>query len=96
MVDRTIIDHKLLQQLAGLAQLRLAADRENLLRERLQHVLGAFAAQRELPTTPEQSPGNCLPLREDEPEPALAVADVLANAPQQAAHCFVVPRMPPP
>lgn len=91
------IDRALLQQLAELARLHLPQDRLGVLLPRLQRVLAAFEALRDLPTSEaEPSPyPRPLPmaLRLDAAEPALPLEQVLANAPRSAAGAFVVPRV---
>ncbi|MEO6597298.1 MAG: Asp-tRNA(Asn)/Glu-tRNA(Gln) amidotransferase subunit GatC, partial [Planctomycetota bacterium] len=91
------IDRALLQQLAELSRLHLPQDRQAMLLARLQRVLSAFEALRDMSTgeaapTPYRRP---LPmtLRVDVAEAPLPVEKVLANAPRCAAGSFVVPRV---
>lgn len=96
MIDPVAIDRKWLQHLAGLVQLRLGGERENVLHRRLQDILDAFASLRTVPPVPEPDPATTLILRDDCPEPPMAVATALANAPRQSSQCFEVPRITPP
>lgn len=96
MIDPVAIDRKSLLHLAELVQLRLGGERENVLHRRLQDILDAFASLRTVPPIPDPAPANTLALRDDCPEPPMAVAAALANAPRQSSHCFEVPRIPPP
>jgi aspartyl-tRNA(Asn)/glutamyl-tRNA(Gln) amidotransferase subunit C len=91
------IDRALLSRLEEMARLHIPADRQPVVRERLQRIVEAFAALRDLPTaraeaTPSAPPAPT-PLRPDQAGPVLTPAEVLANAPQQAAGCFLVPRV---
>jgi aspartyl-tRNA(Asn)/glutamyl-tRNA(Gln) amidotransferase subunit C len=90
--DRTTIQH-----LAELARLHLPADRLPVLRQRLQRLVDAFGALGELPLpNPADQLGEpqaALVLRPDVPLPPLSPEQALANAPQQAAGAFLVPRV---
>jgi aspartyl-tRNA(Asn)/glutamyl-tRNA(Gln) amidotransferase subunit C len=88
------IDRAEIQHLADLARLHIPAERHAVLRERLERIVAAFSALQEGgaiqdATTDERA----LALRADVAEPPLTPAQVLANAPQQAGDCFVVPRV---
>jgi Asp-tRNA(Asn)/Glu-tRNA(Gln) amidotransferase C subunit len=97
-------DRNTMQHLAELARLHLTADRLPLLRQRLQRLVDAFGALAE-PTGPaaggddaagtDLDPGaaTSLALRTDLPLPPLPPEQALANAPQQAAGAFLVPRV---
>ncbi len=88
------IDRALMQRLADLARLHLAADRQAVLRERLERIVAAFSALQEAAPADGTVPTpRALPLRADVAEPPLPPAQVLANAPRQAGDCFVVPRV---
>lgn len=102
------LDRDALQHLATLARLHLTSDRMPLLRARLQRLLEAFSAlpapsgggtgDRGGPHLAglDLGPSGLTPslaLRRDEPAPPLPPAAVLANAPQQAAGAFLVPRV---
>jgi len=91
------IDRALLSHLEEMARLHISTDRLPVVRERLQRIVEAFAALRDLATagvepTP-ASPPSPPPLRPDQPGPVLTPSEVLANAPQHAAGCFLVPRV---
>jgi aspartyl/glutamyl-tRNA(Asn/Gln) amidotransferase C subunit len=86
------IDRALMQHLANLARLHVPAERAATLRQRLERIVVAFSALQPADgfAAPPETP---LGLRPDVPERPLAPADVLANAPRQAAGSFVVPRV---
>ena len=87
-------DESEIERLERMARLHVPAGRRPELQRRLQAILGAFQALRSLPT--DAAPGNDptpLPLREDQPATGLDNDQVLANAPQKAAGCFLVPRV---
>jgi len=90
------IDRAMVQNLADLARLHLPVERQDALLQRLQRIVLAFDALRQLPT--EQAPANPpslapLRLRPDVAEPPLPIAQVLANTRHHAAAAFVVPRV---
>jgi aspartyl-tRNA(Asn)/glutamyl-tRNA(Gln) amidotransferase subunit C len=88
-IDRTAIQH-----LADLARLHIPAERHAVLRERLERIVAAFSALQEGGAMQDAATAEgALPLRADVAEPPLPLAQVLANAPQQAGDCFVVPRV---
>lgn len=91
------IDRALLCRLEELARLHVPADRVTVVRERLQRIVDAFEALRKLDTTGVEPAVPTRPsppmLRPDHPGPVLAPDEVLANAPRQAAGCFLVPRV---
>jgi len=88
------IDRALMQHLADLARLHIPAERQAALRERLERIVAAFSAlQPEQPASAPAAAAAGLRLRTDGAELPLAVDAVLANAPQQAAGSFVVPRV---
>jgi Asp-tRNA(Asn)/Glu-tRNA(Gln) amidotransferase C subunit len=99
-------DRLTLQHLAELARLHLTADRQPLVRQRLQRLVEAFGALAEQPDPvadadregrpdPGSDPGEAatLSLRPDLPLPPLRPEQALANAPKQAAGAFLVPRV---
>lgn len=92
-----VIDRNLIQHLAELARLHIPAERQPELRARLERIIAAFSAldPSAAAATARQAAAMPAPLglRADRPEPPLAVAVVLQNAPQQAAGSFVVPRV---
>jgi aspartyl/glutamyl-tRNA(Asn/Gln) amidotransferase C subunit len=86
----------MVQNLADLARLHLPVERQAVLLQRLQRIVQAFDALRQLPT--EQAPANLpslppLCLRPDVAEPPLPIAQVFANTRHHAAAAFVVPRV---
>jgi aspartyl/glutamyl-tRNA(Asn/Gln) amidotransferase C subunit len=86
----------MVQNLAELARLHLPVERQAVLLERLQRIVLAFDALRELPTDPAPTDLRSMPplgLRPDVAEPALPVAQVFANTRHHAASAFVVPRV---
>ncbi len=88
------IDRALLRALQGLAQLHIPAEHEGTVRARLQRILEAFAALDRLPAdAPAPPPETGVSLRADVAGPVLTPEQVLANAPRQAAGCFLVPRV---
>jgi len=94
MQEPPLVDRALMQRLAGLARLQLGAAKEAALQQRLERIVAAFStlepiAEAKPPAAPAAAPF----LRSDLVEPVLSPAQVLANAPQQAAGCFVVPRV---
>lgn len=96
MTSPPTFDRQLLRRLADLARLHVAADRQADLQGRLEKIVAAFAALRDLPplrdgSEPDAEPG--VTLRPDLAEPPMAPADVLANAPRHAGGAFVVPRV---
>jgi aspartyl/glutamyl-tRNA(Asn/Gln) amidotransferase C subunit len=95
MPNPLVIDRALVQHLAELARLSVSAERAQVLRGRLERVLEAFAALQgaELPTADRIESAMAQALRPDVAEAPLPVETVLANAPQQAAGTFVVPRV---
>ena len=104
MPSPTEFDRTTIQHLAELARLHLPADRLPVLRQRLQRLVDAFGALGELPLPatdqqggqqgdPQDEPQAAVVLRPDVPLPPLSPEQALANAPQQAAGAFVVPRV---
>ena len=77
-----------------MARLNGPSERRPELQRRLQAILSAFQALRSVPTesVPTAEP-SALPLRQDEATAGLDNEQVLANAPQKAAGCFLVPRV---
>jgi aspartyl-tRNA(Asn)/glutamyl-tRNA(Gln) amidotransferase subunit C len=91
------IDRALIQHLAELARLHIPAEQSGPLRQRLESIVNAFSALQDPDLAPPAATaawsGLPLPLRPDIAGEPLPVATVLANAPQQAASAFVVPRV---
>lgn len=91
------IDRALLCRLEEMARLHIPTDRLAVVRERLQRIVDAFEALRDLRTAGVEPTSHAqpspTPLRQDLPGPVLAPMAVLANAPRSAAGCFLVPRV---
>ena len=90
------IDQAVVQNLAELARLHLPVERQAALLQRLQRIVLAFDALRQLPTG--QAPANLpslppLTLRPDVAEPPLPIEQVFANTRHHAAAAFLVPRV---
>ena len=96
MVDGSI-DKGAVQELAELARLVLSPAQQAAATERLGRVLAAFEALRRVDTSHVDPSPYPLPLqlhlRPDIAEPAMPPDQVLANAPEQAAGAFLVPRV---
>ena len=89
-------DRAMLRQLCELSRLNVPAELEVEVLGRLQRVVSAFQALGELSSGPDLAPTarpDGVPLRPDEAVAPLPLATVLANAPKQAADCFLVPRV---
>lgn len=91
------IDAALIAHLGELARIRLSADRQDELRAKLQQLVSSFSSLAEVEFDTDGAPDarTVTPddLRPDSPETPPTVAEVLANAPQSAADCFVVARV---
>jgi aspartyl/glutamyl-tRNA(Asn/Gln) amidotransferase C subunit len=88
-IDRTTIQH-----LADLARLHIPAERHAVVRERLERIVAAFSVLQEGGAAADgPGPERALGLRQDVAEPAMAPAQVIANAPKHAGDCFLVPRV---
>jgi aspartyl-tRNA(Asn)/glutamyl-tRNA(Gln) amidotransferase subunit C len=84
-------------EVAHLARMQLDAREIELFRTQLQHILEHVATLSELDVTDIQPTAHARPLsnvfREDDVLPGLAREDILANAPQERAGLFVVPKI---
>jgi len=91
------MDRQAIHGLAGLAKLRLTPDQEERARAQMERLLEAFEILQEVPTDDVEPSPYPLPIahrtRADVPEPPLPQDEVLANAPEQRAGSFRVPRM---
>lgn len=95
------IDANLIAHLGELARIRLPADRQDDLRAKLQQLVAAFSTLAEADFAAAESDAHATTartmtadeLREDSAETPPDVDQVLANAPQTAADCFVVARV---
>ena len=83
------------EHVADLAQLALSDQEKDLFREQLSTILAYAERLQELDTEAIPPTASVLPLenvmREDEVQPSLPLADVLANAPEVEDDCFRVP-----
>ena len=99
------IDAALIEHLGELARIAVPDDRREQLRDKLQHLVQAFSALTES-DFPEGKPASDggedaaaivvmtpAQLRSDQQETPPSAAEILANAPQTAADCFVVARV---
>lgn len=101
MPNEIPIDDRLLEHLGGLAHLDLPPEHRGDLRDKLQQVVDAFASLAstdpgggDAERTPTGiGPGQPFELRADHAEATPSTDEVLQNAPQRAADCFVVPRV---
>jgi aspartyl/glutamyl-tRNA(Asn/Gln) amidotransferase C subunit len=97
MQESAQIDRAEIRSLAEFAQLRIPADRENEVAERLGRIVAAFASIAAIPDALLQcappDPPRPIRLRDDRPEAPLSQAEALANAPRVAAGAFLVPRV---
>ncbi len=83
------------EHVAELAQLALSDQEKDLFREQLSSILEYAERLQQLDTAAIPPTATVLPLenvmRDDEVEPSLPLADVLANAPREEDGCFRVP-----
>ena len=83
------------EHVAQLAQLALSEQEKELFRDQLSAILAYAERLQDLDTEAIPSMATVLPLenvmRDDEIEPSLPLADVMANAPRQEGDCFRVP-----
>lgn len=83
------------EHVARLAQLALSEQEKELFRDQLSSILAHAERLQELDTEAIPPTATVLPLenvmREDEVQPSLPLADVLANAPRVEEECFQVP-----
>lgn len=87
-----------IEKVAKLAHLSLEADEIERFREQLSGILGYVEKLqtldvREVPPTINGIEAEGTRLRADEVRPSLPTEQALANAPQQAEHLFLVPRI---
>ena len=83
------------EHVAELARLALSDQEKELFREQLSSILEYVERLQQLDTGAIPPTATVLPLenvmRDDEVQPSLPLADVLANAPDVEANCFRVP-----
>jgi aspartyl-tRNA(Asn)/glutamyl-tRNA(Gln) amidotransferase subunit C len=97
VVISMILDREQVEQIAFLARLELTEEEKEQYAAQLSEILSHAAKLQELDTTGIQPTVHILPVlnvfREDEPGESLPIELALANAPEQAGGCFVVPRI---
>jgi len=80
-----------------LSRLELSEEEKDKLTGHINKLLENFEKLQELDTTDVEPTSHVIPVsnvfREDTVRPSLPVEDVLANGPQVADNCFVVPRV---
>lgn len=90
LLSRAQVEH-----VANLAQLALTGEEKELFREQLSSILDYARRLQQLDTADIAPTATVLPLenimRDDEIQPSLPLADVLANAPAVENDCFQVP-----
>ena len=83
------------EHVAELAQLALSPQEQELFREQLSSILAYFERLQQLDTGAIPPTATTFPLenvmRDDQVQPSLPLADVLANAPAAQCGCFRVP-----
>lgn len=93
----TPIDASTVRHVAHLARLKLTDAQVDRFTEQLAAIIQYADQLNELDTTGVEPTAHPLPvenvLREDTPREPLGTARVLANAPQQDAGCFVLPKV---
>jgi len=94
-IDRALIEH-----LGELARMHVPADRLDAIAQQLQQVVDAFSSLADADLTgpadaTDATSSQLTPddLRDDVPEQTPSTERILANAPQTATDCFVVPRV---
>lgn len=82
---------------AYLSRLELSEEEKDRLTGQINRLLDSFATLQELDTSDVEPTSHVIPVsnvfREDVSRPSLPVEDVIANGPQVAENCFVVPRV---
>lgn len=86
-----------IESVAHLSRLELSEEEKDKLTGHINKLLENFEKLQELDTTDVEPTSHVIPVsnvfREDMVRPSLPVEDVLANGPQVADNCFVVPRV---
>jgi len=86
-----------IESVAHLSRLELSEEEKDKLTGHINKLLENFEKLQELDTTDVEPTSHVIPVsnvfREDTVRPSLPVEDVLANGPQVADNCFVVPRV---
>ncbi len=82
---------------AHLSRLELSEEEQDKLTGHINRLLESFATLQELDTGDVEPTSHVIPVenvfREDVSRPSLPPDEVVANGPQVAEHCFVVPRV---
>ena len=95
MISALKLSSETVEHVAELAQLALSDQEKDLFREQLSSILAYAERLQRLDTAAIPPTATVLPLenvmRDDEIEPSLPLADVLANAPKVEGNCFRVP-----
>lgn len=86
-----------IESVAHLSRLELSEEEKDKLTGHINKLLENFEKLQELDTTDVEPTSHVIPVsnvfREDTARPSLPAEDVLANGPQVADNCFVVPRV---
>ena len=86
-----------IESVAFLSRLELSEDEKDKLTGYINRLLENFGELQQLDTEGVEPTSHTVPVfnvfRKDEVRPSLAVEDVIANGPQVAENCFVVPRV---
>ena len=92
-----ILSREDIAQIALLARLELSPEETDRLTGQINQIMVYFAELQELDTEDVEPTSHVIPIenvfREDRARPSLPPGDVLANAPEEADDCFVVPRI---
>lgn len=85
------------ESVARLSRLELTEEEKQTLTGHINRLLEHFERLQELDTENVEPTSHVIPVynvfRKDEPRPSLPVEEVLANGPEVAENCFVVPRV---
>ena len=86
-----------IESVAYLSRLELSEEEKDKLTGHINRLLDNFQKLQEIDTTDVEPTSHVIPVynvfRKDVARPSLPVEDVLANGPQVADDCFVVPRV---
>jgi len=86
-----------IESVAYLSRLELADEEKDKLAEHINRLLENFQTLQELNTDDVEPTSHVIPVqnvfRKDEARPSLPAEEVVANGPQVADNCFVVPRV---
>ena len=92
-----MLDRKEIDELAHLSRLVLNDKESELITVQINKLLGNFASLQKLDTENVPPTSHAVPaynvFREDTVKPSLAPEEVVANGPQVAENCFVVPKI---